>query len=98
MPWRPQAKTAPVPRSISVGFPALKPISPATSSIAANRDTSGPAAAWQRISPAQPVVGPGYHDPNVQPGHTYIYAVTAIDQSGHESARSNEASDTVPAP
>jgi hypothetical protein len=53
-------------------------------------------AAWQRISPAQPVVGPGYHDPNVQPGHTYSYAVTAIDQDGHESARSAEASDTVP--
>ena len=63
-----------------------------------DRDTSGPAAAWQRISPAQPVVGPGFHDSNVQPGHTYIYTVTAIDQSGHESARSNEASDTVPAP
>jgi hypothetical protein len=53
-------------------------------------------AAWQRISPAQPVVGPGYHDPNVQPGHTYSYAVTAIDQNGLESARSAEASDTVP--
>jgi hypothetical protein len=53
-------------------------------------------AAWQRISHAQPVVGPGYHDPNVQPGHTYSYAVTAIDQDGLESARSAEASDTVP--
>jgi hypothetical protein len=53
-------------------------------------------AAWQRISPAQPVVGPGYHDPNVQPGHTYWYVVTAIDQDGLESARSAEASDTVP--
>jgi hypothetical protein len=53
-------------------------------------------SAWQRISPAQPVVGPGYHDPNVQPGHTYSYAVTAIDQDGLESARSTEASDTVP--
>jgi hypothetical protein len=53
---------------------------------------------WQRISPAQPVVGPGYHDAAVQPGHTYAYAVTAIDQQGHESARSAEASDTVPGP
>jgi hypothetical protein len=53
-------------------------------------------SAWQRISPAQPVVGPGYHDPNVQPGHTYSYAVTAIDQDGLESTRSAEASDTVP--
>jgi hypothetical protein len=54
-------------------------------------------AAWQRIS-TQPVVGPGYHDPNVQPGHTYTYAVTAVDQDGRESARSAEASDTVPGP
>ena len=61
------------------------------------RRDSDPGATWQRISPAQPVVGPGYHDSNVQPGHTYTYAVTAIDQSGHESARSAEASDTVPA-
>jgi hypothetical protein len=53
-------------------------------------------AVWQRISPAQPVVGPGYHDPNVQRGHTYSYAVTANDQNGLESARSAEASDTVP--
>jgi hypothetical protein len=53
-------------------------------------------SAWQRISSAQAVVGPGYHDPNVQPGHTYSYAVTAIDQDGLESARSAEASDTVP--
>jgi hypothetical protein len=52
--------------------------------------------AWQRISPAQPVVGPGFHDANVQPGHTYAYAVSAIDQEGHESARSEETEETVP--
>lgn len=55
-------------------------------------------SAWQRISPAQPVVGPGFHDPQVQPGHTYRYAVTAIDQLGHESARSPDAEETVPNP
>jgi hypothetical protein len=55
-------------------------------------------AAWKRISPAQPVIGPGFHDPEVQPGHTYRYAVTAIDQLGHESARSPEAEETVPNP
>jgi hypothetical protein len=53
---------------------------------------------WQRISPPQPVVGPGFHDPQVQAGHTYRYAVTAIDQLGHESARSEEAEETVPNP
>jgi len=54
--------------------------------------------AWSRISPPQPVVGPGFHDPQVEPGHTYRYAVTAIDQLGHESARSEEAEEPVPSP
>jgi hypothetical protein len=54
--------------------------------------------AWQRISPAEPVVGPALHDSNVQPGHTYNYAVSAIDQGGHESARSDETEETVPNP
>lgn len=55
-------------------------------------------AEWRRISPAQPVVGPAFHDAPVQAGHTYFYAVTAIGQSGHESARSAEAQETVPQP
>jgi hypothetical protein len=59
------------------------------------RDANQPDAAWQRVSPAAPVIGPGFHDPQVQPGHTYRYAVTAIDQLGHESARSAEAEETV---
>ncbi|MGB6742011.1 MAG: fibronectin type III domain-containing protein, partial [Terracidiphilus sp.] len=54
--------------------------------------------AWQRISPSQPVAGPGFHDAGVQPGHTYDYAVSAIDEEGHESARSAEAQETVPEP
>jgi len=58
----------------------------------------GAGAAWQRISPAQPVVGPAFHDSNVQPGRTYSYAVSAIDQGGHESARSAETEETVPNP
>ncbi len=61
------------------------------------KDASGALTERQRISPAQLVIGPGYHDSNVQPGRTYIYSVTAIDQQGHESSRSAEASDTVPA-
>lgn len=58
-------------------------------------EDSGP---WQRISPKKLVVGPAFHDTQVEPGHTYHYAVTAIDQTGHESARSSEAEETVPAP
>ncbi|MGB6691590.1 MAG: fibronectin type III domain-containing protein, partial [Terracidiphilus sp.] len=50
---------------------------------------------WQRISPAQPVAAPAFHDAHVAPGNTYIYAVSAIDQKGHESARSAEAQETV---
>jgi len=54
--------------------------------------------AWLRISPGQAVVGPGFHDGNVQAGHTYDYAVSAIDEEGHESGRSAEAQETVPEP
>jgi len=53
---------------------------------------------WQRISPAQPVVGPAFHDAQVLAGHTYMYAVTAIDEGGRESGRSGEAEETVPGP
>ena len=53
---------------------------------------------WQRISPAQPVVGPAFQDAHVQPGHSYSYSVSAIDQGGHESGRSSEAEETVPGP
>lgn len=53
---------------------------------------------WERISPPQPLIGPGFRDAKVQPGHTYRYAVTAIDQGGHESKRSEEAQETVPEP
>ena len=53
---------------------------------------------WQRISPEQPVVGPAFHDAHVQAGHTYRYAVSAVDQSGHESVRSAQAEETVPNP
>jgi hypothetical protein len=53
---------------------------------------------WRRISSAQPLVPPAFHDAQVQSGHTYQYAVSAIDQGGHESTRSAEAEETVPGP
>lgn len=55
-------------------------------------------ASWQRISPAQPVIGSGFHDVNVEPGRTYTYVVSAIGQNGRESARSAETQETVPSP
>lgn len=57
------------------------------------REGDGP---WERVSPAQSVVGPAFHDDHVKPGETYSYAVTAIDQGGHESARSATAQESVP--
>jgi hypothetical protein len=48
------------------------------------------AGSWQRISPSEPVVGPAFRDAQVQAGHSYHYAVSAIDLGGHESARSAE--------
>ena len=53
---------------------------------------------WKRISGAQPLVGSSYRDATVEQGHSYRYAVTAIDLTGHESKRSAEAQETVPNP
>jgi hypothetical protein len=51
---------------------------------------------WQRISGDQLVIGPAFHDARVLPGRTYRYGVSAVDNAGHESGRSAEASETVP--
>jgi hypothetical protein len=51
---------------------------------------------WQRISGDQPVVGPAFQDAHVLSGHTYRYGVSAVDRSGHESGRSEEAEERVP--
>ena len=53
---------------------------------------------WQRVSAGAPMVEPAFHDAQVQAGHSYRYAVSAVDKSGHESSRSNDAQDTVPQP
>lgn len=57
-----------------------------------------PSGDWQRISGPKPLPGAAYRDPSPAPGHSYRYAVTAIDQLGHESARSPEATESVPNP
>ena len=40
---------------------------------------------------------PSYRDPAVQPGRTYTYTVSAVDVRANESAKSEPASETVPA-
>lgn len=44
------------------------------------------------------VAGPPYEDENVKSGQTYIYAVSAIDQSGHEGRLSEVAQVKIPSP
>ena len=44
----------------------------------------------------QPVTAPAFSDKAVQPGNTYVYSVSAIDERGNESKRSEEASEQVP--
>jgi fibronectin type 3 domain-containing protein len=39
---------------------------------------------------------PAFRDQNVAPGKTYRYSVSALDLRGNESARSEEASESVP--
>lgn len=47
---------------------------------------------------SSPQQGDSYSDNTVQSGSTYFYVVTAVDVSALESAYSNEAIATVPAP
>jgi len=45
----------------------------------------------------EPVKSPSYRDSAVDPGKTYVYSVSAVDVRGNESAKSEEAGETVPA-
>jgi hypothetical protein len=44
----------------------------------------------------EPVKTPAYRDGSVAAGKSYLYAVSAVDVRGNESARSEEAGETVP--
>lgn len=50
----------------------------------------------ERISPKAPIVPPAFEDRDVQPGHRYVYSVSAIDHNGNESARSSEIEEELP--
>lgn len=45
---------------------------------------------------AELVKNPAYRDTSVQAGTTYVYSVSAVDIRGNESARSEEATESVP--
>lgn len=57
-----------------------------------------PGGDWKRISPSAPLPTSAFRDSMVEPGKTYRYAVSAIDQTGHESKRSEEAEESAPNP
>jgi hypothetical protein len=51
----------------------------------------------ERVSPADvPLIAPTFRDTSTEPGVTYRYSVSAVDNSGNESPRSAEAEETVP--
>lgn len=54
-----------------------------------------PASAAVKLN-AQPVKAPAYHDAAIAAGNTYVYSVSAVDERGNESQRSEEASEQVP--
>jgi hypothetical protein len=45
---------------------------------------------------AEPVKTPAFRDTQVMAGKTYFYSVSAVDQRGNESVRSEESSESVP--
>ncbi len=50
---------------------------------------------WVKINP-ELVKAPAFRDTNVEPGHTYFYAVSAVDLRGNEGEKSEEASERIP--
>lgn len=44
----------------------------------------------------EPIKTPAYRDQHVAAGKTYLYSVSAVDQRGNESARSEEGGESVP--
>ena len=56
------------------------------------RENGGP----QKKLNSEPVKVPAFRDTKVAPNNTYFYSVSAVDQHGNESARSEEASEMVP--
>jgi hypothetical protein len=58
---------------------------------------SEPGGKSVRISPAAKAVdSPAFRDATAQPGHGYVYTVTAIDRDGNESPHSAEVQETLP--
>jgi hypothetical protein len=61
-------------------------------------DSSGAVAATATRLNSTPVVGPAYRDQTAKPGRRYVYRVSAIDQAGNESPRSEPVQETLREP
>jgi hypothetical protein len=57
-------------------------------------DASAPSAAWTRITP-RPITTITFSDRQVEVGKRYYYQITAVDNAGNESARSETQSEIV---
>ncbi len=86
-------------------FPGQQPSIDLTWNPDTDRDLAGyfvyrrtqdqPATAAIKLNP-QPVPTPSFHDANIQTGNTYFYSISAVDERGNESKRSEETSEQVP--
>jgi hypothetical protein len=55
-----------------------------------------PGARGERLN-SELLLTPAFRDMNVEPGHRYLYTVTAVDRFGNESAPSEVVAESVPA-
>ena len=82
------------PHSVTLSWEA-PPVAPGVSFVGYNvyrSTTSG----TQFVKIASRVPGPPYEDHLVASGRTYFYAVTTLDQTGHESRFSGQVRTTIP--
>jgi len=87
------AQTAPQPHSVDLKWKAS--VSRVVGyNVYRSEMTQGP---YIKLTSA-PVRTTNYTDRSVQSGHTYLYAVTAVDSKGKESAYSNQAKASIPSP
>jgi hypothetical protein len=61
-------------------------------------DSTGAVAATATRLNSTPVVGPAYRDQTAKPGRRYAYRVSAVDQAGNESPRSEPVQETLREP
>jgi hypothetical protein len=101
------ATTDVFPPAIPVGLVAVADAAGGAIDLSWSPDIDSDLAAYQVYRrdvhgdlPARRIASAGietsYRDTGIQPEHTYAYSVSAVDQSGNESKRSQEVEETLP--